>query len=1074
MAEKESSALPASGLAVMVALLFGYVAVHEGTLERYRPAKGEKNSDQVIDLQDADARLWQDPFTAVQRHHDELQKVLERDASEKRSAHHLERHQFGALHKEIEKALAKGPLTILGVTVSSAPYAEDVERRQRNRYATLAGLNRSAFAPDNGDHIGYVVTRAGDPSKKCPQDVESLPDKIPYEWFSPTTERPQETVDGGLAQRRMLVLWLSEGALAKQPIASLEALTRCLGLSEDSSRLSVRMLGPATSDTLRTLLADNARTPPATGPKIEIYSPNATASNDTLLEGLGTTVRIPQCPQAGDPPNGRVCVARTIVTDDQLAQSVILELERRGIRLRPECISPTDGNCNTRDRMALISEWDTFYGRSLPDAIGRVLCPKSPLQCNSVLRKSYLQGIDGTVPGESTAQPAAGGAAARTEQKEVTKETARGERAEGRHQFDYLRRLTDELKQHNADPHKGDIKAIGILGSDVYDKLLVMQALRGEFPQAQFFTTDVDARLLHPQEFKWARNVVVASGFGLQLRKELQGDIPPFRDTYQTSLFYSTLLALAPDSRPPNQKQLGAKLPPRIFETGRRHAYALDRDRATGTCDRYRPLECATIHPDSPPFVPIAMRNGWLYIPALLLLAVIGLPLYSAMRRGGQAEDLSRRMDASPEDVRAGITSRIALDISRRILARRRGRALKVFAITTLALVPVLHLAAILLLDSRFNEEPLTFYEGISVWPTEALRLYAGILAIFLTYWAMLRMETNQVELTGWFFPKCRTLGLPEFDFNRQGVWTAIATNLRWGNLKRILACDLLEGQTLDTPDARLNAEKFWRAYVFHSSLAASAIRTALAASVFMAFSMSLVWILGLPHTPYRGNFSLIADRIAVLGWSTPLLLVLTFHVVDATLLCKRFIATLSDRHTQWPDDTRTHYGAVTTDSSQSDPDVDEAYDDWIDMRLIAERTAAISSLVYYPLIVMIVLLFARSTLFDTWHWPVGLVIPLAVSLIVLFACYIGLRREAEAARAIALAKVARRLLVAKGQGPVAATLAAQLELMLRNIETMREGAFALITQQPLVKALLIFISASGLAILEYFGIISF
>ncbi|HEV7800151.1 MAG TPA: hypothetical protein VGP15_03660, partial [Burkholderiales bacterium] len=765
-----------------------------------------------------------------------------------------------------------------------------------------------------------------------------------------------------------------------------------------------------------------------------------------------------------------VCVLRTIVTDDKLAESIVLELEKRGVRLRPQC-ARTDGNC-TRDRVALISEWDTFYGRSLPDAIGRILCPNTPRQCDTIVRRSYLQGIDGTVPGESSAQPTAGGSASKTDQKDVTKETARGERADGRHQFDYLRRLTDDVRQQNAGGGKGRITAIGILGSDVYDKLLVLQALRNEFPQAQYFTTDVDARLLHPQEFKWARNLVVASGFGLQLRKELQGDIPPFRDTYQTSLFFSTLLALAADTSMPDQKQVESRMTPRIFETGRRHAYPLDRDRATGPCDPHRPLICTSIHPDSPDFVPPDVRNGWLlYIPALLLLAVVVLPFFSAYRRGDPKQDLTARLEASDEDRKAGITSRIAPAVADEILARRRTRALRVFVLTSLALVPVLHLAAVLLLELPFNEEPLTFYEGISLWPTEALRFFAGILAIFLTYWAMLRMEKNQIALTGWFFPACRTLGLPEFDFNRQGVWTSIVTNLHWKNLKRILACDLLEGQTLDAPDERLNAEVFWRQYMFHSSLAASAIRTTLAATVYLAFAMSLLLVMGLPHTPYRGEFSLIVDRIAVLAWSTPLLLFLTFYVVDATLLCKRFIAALSDRHTEWPEDTRKHYGASATGT---DTEMDEAYDDWIDIRLIAERTAAISSLVYYPLLVMIVLLFARSTLFDMWHWPAGLVVPLVISVIILFACYIALRRQAEAARSIALAKVARRLLVAKGQGAASGTLASQLELMHNNIDQIREGAFALFTQQPLVKALLIFISASGLAMLEYFGIISF
>ena len=160
MAQRENSAVPASGLAVVVALLFGYLALHETTLERYRPPKTEKSSDQLIDLQDADARLWQDPFAAVQRHDEELQKVLTSTPRNEWAKRHVARHRFMALNKEISDALKESPVTILGVTVSSAPYPEDVERRQRYRYATLAGLNRASFTPENGDHLGYVTTRA--------------------------------------------------------------------------------------------------------------------------------------------------------------------------------------------------------------------------------------------------------------------------------------------------------------------------------------------------------------------------------------------------------------------------------------------------------------------------------------------------------------------------------------------------------------------------------------------------------------------------------------------------------------------------------------------------------------------------------------------------------------------------------------------------------------------------------------------------------------------------------------------------------------------------------------------------
>ncbi len=86
---------------------------------------------------------------------------------------------------------------------------------------------------------------------------------------------------------------------------------------------------------------------------------------------------------------------------------------------------------------------------------------------------------------------------------------------------------------------KKEIQAIGVLGSDVYDKQLILQALRKKFPRAIFFTMDLDARLIHPAQRQWTRNLIVASHFGLQLNPTLQGTIPPFRDNSQTSLFYS-------------------------------------------------------------------------------------------------------------------------------------------------------------------------------------------------------------------------------------------------------------------------------------------------------------------------------------------------------------------------------------------------------------------------------------------------------------------------------------------------------------------------------------------------------
>ena len=93
------------------------------------------------------------------------------------------------------------------------------------------------------------------------------------------------------------------------------------------------------------------------------------------------------------------------------------------------------------------------------------------------------------------------------------------------------------------------------------------------------------------------------------------------------------------------------------------------------------------------------------------------------------------------------------------------------------------------------------------------------------------------------------------------------------------------------------------------------------------------------------------------------------------------------------------------------------------------------------------------------------------LSFTIVIACAVVLRKEAERARTIA-PQSGRRLLVIKAGGPP--ELASQLEFMLQEMADMSDGAFASLTQQPVIRALLLFVSASGFVFLEYFGVVSF
>jgi hypothetical protein len=99
---------------------------------------------------------------------------------------------------------------------------------------------------------------------------------------------------------------------------------------------------------------------------------------------------------------------------------------------------------------------------------------------------------------------------------------------------------------------------------------LILQALRPELPDALFFTTDLDELLLPQDKTRYTRNLLVASGYDLTLDDYLQADIPPFRNTCQTSIFLATRVAIEqrfpkrssqPDRGEVEIKELAASLP---------------------------------------------------------------------------------------------------------------------------------------------------------------------------------------------------------------------------------------------------------------------------------------------------------------------------------------------------------------------------------------------------------------------------------------------------------------------------------------------------------------------------------
>jgi hypothetical protein len=201
-------------------------------------------------------------------------------------------------------------------------------------------------------------------------------------------------------------------------------------------------------------------------------------------------------------------------------------------------------------------------------------------------------------------------------------------------------------------------------------------------------------------------------------------------------------------------------------------------------------------------------------------------------------------------------------------------------------------------------------------------------------------------------------------------------------------------------------------------------------------------------------------DR-GVLAISVLALVALIFVVGDAIKLCDKFASSLaSPVPNRWPKETRVAFGLA---------DEDSALEAWIDIRMMMEWTEAILHFIYFPFVVILLMVVARSGLFDGWDVPWSLIIGFVLSFVCAAACVVILRRAAERLRRFALDRLTRALVIVQGT-PGEALIGRKLDTMIGEVRDLRRGAFAPLSHQPLVSAALLPLSgAGGVALVEYY-----
>lgn len=975
--KKDGAGLPVALLATVLVALAG-ILVGQWQLVGTRPSPSEIAGYPPGTLQDVPGRLWQDPFAAIDQY---LKRPKDAAADQDPKSQRSGRERFGEVIVELNRSGTTPD--IVGAMVFGGDYPEYAEQRRRTRYAVVSALSTARFVPEQPEGLGFITPSGGLERQR----------RVPFEWFR------QEG-----SGRRVLLLWLDENSFEdNRAVAQLVDFMHPFMASVKRAGGRVLFLGPIGSGTLQSMVSEmggRADWPP----DMTFYS-TATGVSATATSQPKSVVRV-------------------IATDRAVMGALIPELKLRGI-------DPT--RTRRPDRIILVSEWDTTYGRELPQAFESAVCeagaPCIGARPPWVRRFSYLRGLDGKIPGASRPEsksdgdkPASDGAAPFEPL----------ERAEGPSQVDYLRRLAAHAREVPSDPGDGssggEVRAIGVLGSDVYDKSLVLRAFRREFPKAVFFTTDLDARMLHPAEYAWTRNLIVASSFGFSLEPELQRHVPPFRDSYQTAIFLATQCALSVPRAPcaealrMSPRALRDRIPPRIFEIGRGVAFDLSGESPRG------------IHPEVPRIVPRPSPRYLLLSLGIVLSGSLLLYLVSPPLKDG-IDGLVQRARAAP---------------------RRRKALATVGLLAGAGLILIAGLAVVL---EGQRGEPFLALSGISLWPTEILRFIAAVLSVAFLVAVRRVVKRVRIELDEEFgkisVPESRRTGVRSW---LRGVWPALRDRRR--------TTEFLDGK-------RYKAEALWGRYLEQSSFRSQCQRVIPAALLFLIFC-GLIVALDPLAVPTRGVSVKWIDH-ALLWLSSPLLVWLILAVSDTIRLGDKYAKLLgASEPTKWPDHILTEAGnrlGVAVGGDAPDAGIKEAcISHWLDIKVIEMWTDVVSPIIYYPFIVLCLVILARSPLFDNLGTPYQLMIVFGVSGLYAAWCAFKLRGVAEGARNLALERFAHLLVKAKGQAG-ASTIGAQIEVMTREIQSLRRGAFAPFTEQPVVRALLLPISsAGGLTLFRYLG----
>ncbi len=518
-------------------------------------------------------------------------------------------------------------------------------------------------------------------------------------------------------------------------------------------------------------------------------------------------------------------------------------------------------------------------------------------------------------------------------------------------------------------------------------------------PHILVFTTDLDAQMLYRKRWRWRsiRNLVVASHFDLRLRetkddksrddknedekthfsqRSYQDQFPPFRDSQQTNIFYRTLSIAAGDAKGIEESETTSH---GIFEVG---------------------------------------RNGF-------------------VRLGNTGENTAKQLGLLFAITVSLIFFRGAIrPHSRQSTLFLLGGTFVIFAI-----------AWFFAMDK--SGEPLSFTDGISLWSTLFIQIIAISLAVWFIFQAMFELEVNFCRLSVRHFPndppsfpvspgECELWVRRRWRFLRlwlrvRGLsvsgWITFVVLIgsiivyAWNDVDpsgffSFWCCVIIlavlasfyqrviefknnvsikhwtEAENWGHPPQVNHESVLWEDYNDYGRFGPRIARVVWIWLIFAIIETLLVYLLPPWPLPWRGatdwasQFEM-ARCTGVLSFTVTMLLL--FFILDAVRLNFYWIKKLRTQHPLLTGHVPGRLGYILVRAQLA------RLEDIVS--LVAERTRAVDKLIYYPMLCIMLILFAKITYFDNQDFPLSKGITFGAAISFLFLSGFVLRREANELR---------------------------------------------------------------------------